>query len=479
MSGVEKGDVRITVSKGDVIWNYVGTILSMTSGFILLPLLMLFLSADELGLWYVFIAIANLSQLFEFGFNPTFARNIVYVMSGARRLSSAGLDESSVSDGIDWHLLNVVIKSCKTIYALLSAVVFAGLVVLGSFYIHFVTNGMNLFSVWVSWAIFCVAIVLSLYFLYTETILRGYGDVAGENKARTFSKLAQLAISAVLLLLNMGLVGASIGYLVGGLSLRFFGARQIMAHREIEEGRKSDRLPIEPSEVRETIRTISDIAWKDGMVQVSAYAATQMMSLIGSVTLGLAETGSYSVLMQFANAIANFACSYPKTFFPSFQSAYACQDFARMRKIVADGLVSLWFVSLVSTLGVTMIVLPLLPIIKPGFIPNYPLFLLLTLYLVLWSQHSIFCSFIIGMNEIPYMRAFIISAMVGVAMSYAFAGPLGYGAFGLAIGQSLAQLAYNNWKWPVYLSRKIGTTYRALWLEGTRDWLNRLPRGEA
>lgn len=36
--------------RSDVIWNYVGTVVSMASGFVLLPLLMRFLSGDELGL---------------------------------------------------------------------------------------------------------------------------------------------------------------------------------------------------------------------------------------------------------------------------------------------------------------------------------------------------------------------------------------------------------------------------------------------
>ena len=65
--------VRIKATKADVIWGYCGTILSMASGFILLPMLLFFLSGEELGLWYVFVAISNLTLLFEFGFNPAFS----------------------------------------------------------------------------------------------------------------------------------------------------------------------------------------------------------------------------------------------------------------------------------------------------------------------------------------------------------------------------------------------------------------------
>lgn len=104
----------INTRKSDIVWNYIGTIVSMASGFVLLPLLMHFLSSSELGLWYVYVALSNFAMLFEFGFNPTFARNIVYVISGAQHLSIEGCDIKSVQEGIDWHLLNTVIKALKS-----------------------------------------------------------------------------------------------------------------------------------------------------------------------------------------------------------------------------------------------------------------------------------------------------------------------------------------------------------------------------
>ena len=123
----------IKTRKADVIWNYIGTIISMSSGFVLLPLLMFYLTDEELGLWYVYLALSNFALLFEFGFSPTFARNIVYVVSGARRLSVQGCDVSSVEDGIDWHLLNTVIKASKVIYATIAVAVTLLLATVGTF----------------------------------------------------------------------------------------------------------------------------------------------------------------------------------------------------------------------------------------------------------------------------------------------------------------------------------------------------------
>ena len=211
---------RIKTHKSDIVWNYIGTILSMSSGFVLLPLLMHYLSSDELGLWYVYVALSNFALLFEFGFSPTFARNIIYVISGARRLSAEGCDTASVEDGIDWHLLNTVIKASKVIYAIISLTVTALLLTVGSAYVSYITLGMDPMVIWGSWVLFCLSVFLNLYFLWATTVLRGYGDVAGEKKALVVSKITQLTLSAMLLVAGCGLMGAAVGYLASSVMLR-------------------------------------------------------------------------------------------------------------------------------------------------------------------------------------------------------------------------------------------------------------------
>ena len=460
----------IKASKSDVIWNYVGTIVSMASGFVLLPLLMRSLTDDELGLWYVFVAVSNLAMLFEFGFNPTFARNIVYVVSGARRLTREGCDSSSVQEGVDWHLLATVIRASKLVYAGIALVVLMGLATAGSAYVAVITESMDGWSHWASWAVFCASIVINLYFLYTITLLRGYGDVAGENKAKTFARLSQLAVSALLMALGGGLLGASVGYLANGLLLRVFASVQLRRHKDIASGLASNSEKPTLFEVGSVLGTVSHVAWRDGLVQLAAYASTQAMSIVASLTLGLAQTGTYSVLLQLGNAVYNFAGAYPKSFFPSYQAAFAAGDTERQRGIVSRGVTAYWGLFAFGTAGISLVIMPILPFFKEGFSPDLPLFLALALYLALWNQHSIFCNYIVGMNEIPYMPGYVVAALIGAPLSYVLAGPAGWGAWGLVLGQAASQAVYNNWKWPTYLARKIGTTYRGLLTKGAALW---------
>lgn len=457
-----------------MVWNYIGTIFSMTSGFILLPLLLRYLSDDELGLWYVYIALSNFAMLFEFGFNPTFARNIVYVVSGARRLSVKGCDKESVEEGIDWHLLNVVIRASKFIYAILAVVVLVLLATAGSAYIYVITSGIDSVGTWLSWGLFCVSIFLNLYFLWSITVLRGYGDVAGENKAAVLGRVGQLVVSGILLVAGFGLVGAAVGYLVNALLLRISAIVMLRRHREIEEGRRSDAVPVDSSSIREIFLTIFHVAWRDGLVQLALYASTQAMSILSSIFLGLAETGTYSILLQFANAVYNFASTYPKSFFPAMQSAFAEGDLKRQRGYVSTGIVGYWGLFVFGTVGVCVVILPLLPLFKPNVAVDYGLFLGMSLYLGLLQQHSIFCNYIISMNEIPYMWGYIVAAALGTGFACVLCGVFGMGAWGIILGQALSQIIYNNWKWPVYLCGKLGTTYRGVLAEGVHEWSERI-----
>ena len=461
----------ISASRKDILWNYIGTIVSMASGFVLLPLLLYYLSDDELGLWYVYLAVANLALLFEFGFNATFSRNIVFVISGAQSLSAQG--KARMEAGVNWHLLNVVIRASKLIYAVIAAIVFIGLAFGGSAYVFVITNGLNIPALWPSWLIFLVAIVSNLYFFYSSAILRGYGDVAGENRARTFAKAAQLALSALLLFFGLGLVGASLGYLANSILLRLFSIVRIRSHKEIERGRASDGRRIDLGEVKAVLGTMSHLAWRDGIVSLATYVSTQGIAIMSSVFLGLAETGTYSVLLQLASAVGGFACAYPKSFFPSMQSAFVEGRVEYQKEVVSRSIVAFWALIFVGAIGVCLVVLPLLPLFNPGIDITYPLFLLLVVYLALLQQHSIFCSYVISMNEIPYMLSYTVAALMGLGLVGLMCGLLGWGVWGIMLGQMVSQLLYNNWKWPKYLCGRLGVSYWATVKSGISYWLGR------
>src|SRR6266567_8101153 len=78
------GMTNMAISRRDIYWGYAAQLLNVGAGLILLPVVVRYFSPEDVGLWFVFITLAGLAQLLEFGFQPTLARNTAYVYAGAR-----------------------------------------------------------------------------------------------------------------------------------------------------------------------------------------------------------------------------------------------------------------------------------------------------------------------------------------------------------------------------------------------------------
>jgi hypothetical protein len=101
-----------------MIWGYLAQALNLGGGLLLLPISARFLSPEDLGLWFVFSALAGLAQLLELGFQPTFARNAAYVYAGAQQLVKTGLPERSDNDdpAVNLGLLSGLLAAARTVY---------------------------------------------------------------------------------------------------------------------------------------------------------------------------------------------------------------------------------------------------------------------------------------------------------------------------------------------------------------------------
>lgn len=465
----------INVRKQDIVWNYIGTIVSMSSNFVLLPLLLLFLSGKQIGLWYVFVAISGFAQLLEFGFTATLSRNILYCLSGAQTLAKTGLadNERAGESDVNWHLFRTVLMTSRIVYAFIGIIALVLASTLGSFYVSSVTGHFAIEWSLPAWIVFDFSIFTNLYYLYKLTFLRGIGDVASENRAKTIARIGQIIITAVLLICGLQLLAAAMGFLTYSLLLRSIAGRAFDSDPKVTAGLASDCSPIDKSEVKAVFSSITFVASRDGIVSVAWYGATQATSLICSAYLGLEENATYSVLLQFATALYNLGSAYARSCFPMYQSAFVAEDETTQRHVVERG-VSCYVLMYVAGVVVIAICLPVLTIFKHDFICDRALFLGLAAYLFLLNQHSLFCNIIVNMNEIPYYKAYIVSTAVGILLTCFLCGVFGMGSWGLVLGQAVPQLMYNNWKWPSYVLNRLGISYFEMLRHGVNWWIARM-----
>lgn len=460
--------MKINLSKQDILWSYIGTILSMGANLLMLPFLMIFLDENTLGLWYVFASIGAIATLFDFGFGVTFARNVTYAWAGARELKKEGA-ELAINSEPDYRLMKKVLKTCKIIYGIIAGSALLLLLTLGTGYVIFVSREINGYTYIIAWIIYAVAVFLNLYYGYYASFLRGVGNVAQANKNTVWARLLQIILMVVLLFMKFGLIGACVAYLAYGTLFRLLGKHYFYKYKGI--GENLSKVKYEPSgdEIKEMISIVWHNAWRDGAISLCNYCCNQVSTLICSAYLSLAETGTYSIGVQIASAIAAIAGTLYNTYQPELQVAYISADKDKMRKTMSMIVVSFVYLFFLGTASFCVIGIPFLKLIKPSAVVSIPILIGLCVYQFILKYRNCYTSYFSCTNRIIYVGGFTISAILCVGLSFVAIGPLNMGIWGLISAQIISQAVYNLWKWPSLGHKELGLSIKDMIYIGNQE----------
>lgn len=93
------------IGRKDIVWSYASTIFMVGAGVILIPFILHMMPEETVGLWNIFQTITALMMLLDFGFRPTFARNVSYIFSGVKVLQKEGVAYAESDSAVDYGLL--------------------------------------------------------------------------------------------------------------------------------------------------------------------------------------------------------------------------------------------------------------------------------------------------------------------------------------------------------------------------------------
>lgn len=471
--------MKISLTKKDVIWSYIGTIISMGANLIMLPFLMYFLDSDMLGLWYIFASIGAIATLFDMGFAVTFARNITYCWSGAKHLKKEDVVFVENSEP-DYFLMKKTLATCKLIYGILSGAALVLLLTIGTAYIMFVTREISGYTYLVAWIIYAIAAFLNLYYGYFASFLRGVGAVNQANKNTVYARAIQILITIVLLLCGVGLIGACIAYLAYGAIFRLLGKYHFYRYKDIGKSLANVETKVDMVEMKEMLGVVWHNAWRDGAISICNYFCNQVSTVICSMYMPLAETGIYSIGVQIASAIAQIAGTLYNAYQPELQSAYINSDKQKMRDSMSMIVMSFCYLFILGTVGFCIVGIPVLKLVKPEAVISVPILLGLCAYQFALKFRNCYTSYFSCTNRIIYMNGFIVSAILCVVLSFTMMGQLNMGVWGLIIAQIISQAVYNLWKWPLKAHEEMNLSADELIKIGTKKTVeliyNFLPR---
>ena len=438
---------NIHIGKSDIIWSYIGNFFRVAANIILLPVVLKMLTDDELGIWYVFGSVSQIVVLLDFGFAATIARNIAYAWCGVSELKKDSIGSLNNNQETDFTYFKTVLETCRVIYLIIAGIALLLLLTGGLFYIRSLSE-----SSVIAWIIYSIGVSVNLLYCYYTSFLRGIGAIAENNKAAVITKLVQIVVTIILLMMGMGILGVSIAYLVSGIVLGISSKIYFGRYDNIKEQMKRVTGHSSFAEIKKMFEIIWYNASKDGLVTVARYLNTQANTLICSSVLGLATTGSYGLSVQLATICTSIAGIPFSSALPKLQEKAAQRDNDGGMRIFSGSMV-LFTVSYIVLALIMVVMLPIIRWLKPTMVIDALMMASVFVFMFIDKIYHLCASLISTFNTLPYTKAFFYSSLISVIVSYLLAKYTTLGLWGILIAPIIVAAAYNMWKWPVYVLR--------------------------
>lgn len=456
-----------------MLWGYLAQALNIGAGLILLPVILKYLPAAEVGLWFVFITLVGLAQLLEFGFNPTISRNTSYIYAGAVALQRDGLPIHDTNKStINLDLLASLLNTARKVYRVVSLLAAALLLIGGSIYISTLVTEetSDKTTLILAWVTFATGYIVTLYYGYINGMLHGRGDVSQSNKIIITTRGLLILLGSYALITGHGLLGLGIA------SLMSSGIGRIIAMRYFFSETRPEMRTIR-SLATNTADDLTPLLWHNasrlGAVQVGSFLIQRGNILIASSTLGLESAASYGMTVTILTVLITVSSVLCQLQLPRLNAIQSRNERSSLITIYGQIQLSSWTV---FSLG--LIFLVVFGDLMLNFVGSdtklipWPLLLVFGLIYLFELNHSIAATYLTTVNKIPFVKAALISG-ISITVLAVFLSAA-YGIVGLIAAQGVVQLAYNNWKWPMEAQKNLQSSFLGTIKVGFKQFIGKI-----
>lgn len=441
--------MQIEIKRMDIIWGYLAQFLNIGVGILILPMILRKLSPQELGIWYIFLAISNLIYLLDFGFLPTIQRNISYVFSGAQELKKEGI--SRVGKEINYQLLYDLIVMSKRVYRKVAIITLIICMTFGNIYIYSLIKSLeDNKMIFISWLCYIFSIILNFYYYYFNAFLRGKGLIGEANKIMIISKLGLLIVTIFFLKLDYGLLSLTFGNLVSIIITRVLSYK-VFFTKELKEKLKEKKILD-----NNLFKVILYNSKKIGLVSLGAFLILRGNTFIASKYLSLELVGEYGLTLQIYGILGALSSMVFQTFIPKFSQYRIENNIEKLKELYSFSYLINIFIYVSGVLFISFLAPKILELLgtKTKLLDMDKL-IFIGFYLCLEIIHSNAAGIIATNNVIPYVKPSIYSGISILVLSIVLVQYFKLGIWGLLLSQFIVQLSYNNWKWPLEVNKEL------------------------
>ena len=444
------------IGKRDVAWSYACTIFTIGAGVILLPFILNQMSAETVGIWNIFQTITALVMLLDFGFRPSFARNISYIFAGVKQLQVHGV--ANVADKateVDYSLLRGTLLAMKKFYRWLAVAMFIVLATGGSVYFYYILQKYtgDKQDAMIAWILLIAINCYNLYTLYYDALLLGKGYIKQNQQITILGQIVYLSTAIGLIYSGFGLTAIVSAQLISTIIRRIL-AYKVFFTKKLKE--QLSRAKVQDSQ--QIFSAIAPNAIKVGMTYLGGFLVNKSALLFGSAFLSLEQIACYGITLQVMDVMARCGTVVYQTFIPKLAQCRAEKALGQLRRYYQYATLSNLVTYIVGGIVWVLAGNWALGIIhsETTFVPTVMLCTMLIISL-LEHNHAISAGFIMADNKIPFFIPSLVSGAGTVLLLWFFLSPLQLGLWGMILAPGIAQLAYQNWKWPSVVIKELYT----------------------
>ena len=444
------------IGKKEIAWSYAGTAFMIGAGVLLLPFILHKMPQETVGIWNIFQTITALVLLLDFGFRPTFARNISYIFSGVKTLQRDGVQHTTEDAAVDYSLLKGTLLAMRRFYRWMAFIVFGLLVTAGTAYFYYILQKYSgdKQDAMIAWVLLIAINCYNLYTFYYDALLTGKGYITRSQQINMLGQTVYIGLAIVLIYTGFGLT-AIVGSQFVSTVIRRVLTYKVFFTSDI----KNKVAAATMKEPKDILAAITPNAIKIGLTQLGGFSVNKSAILIGSAFLSLEEIACYGITMQVMDILARCATVFYQAYTPKLAQCRAENNIQQLKRYYLLCIGSLWVVYLLGGLAWFALGDFALRIIhsQTHFVPAVMLCVML-LVSALEHNHSVSAGFIMADNKIPFFIPSLVSGAATIVLLLLFLSPMKMGIWGLILAPGIAQLAYQNWKWP-------SVVIKELWIE--------------
>ena len=303
----------------------------------------------------------------------------------------------------------------------------------------------------IAWILLIAINSYNIYTLYYNALLLGKGYIRRERQIMILSQSIYLCLAIILIYAGFGLTAIVASQAVSIILQRILSYR-VFFTKEL----KQQLLNTEAEDPKDILSAISPNAIKVGLTQLGGFCVTKSALLIGSAFLTLEETACYGITLHIIDILARCSTVYYQSITPKIAQSRANKDVIKLKYyfvcsigiLVATFLLGGAAIAFLGNWGLNMIGS------ETKFLPTIMLCVMLLVYL-LETNHSIAAGFISADNRIPFFIPSLLSGLGTVVLLWLFLSILKWGVWGMILSQGIAQLVYQNWKWPSMVIKEL------------------------